>query len=357
MKGFLTLVFSSVMLVTAVHSQNCDPWIQNAYQKLFKRPANAQECNIRNYNNGSWSSECELLGYVARYKNLGDPWIFQVYCELRNRVPDASELNIYNYNNGSWRNYGELRNYVTNYLYNITKERVESSYLLALGRKPTKSELQYWLNREPDKALNDHVENHRQYANGDKNTKRALIKKSYVDVLGRNPREDEISYWMKGADLYYQLTNKHLKWLIDNPAEYEKVIKRSYKAVLNREADAGELNYWKGQKVMSFALLLSCHEDWKAKNGQTARKTSGTNNVSNSGNFVQFATVSNKVASEANNLLGAAGGNLIGGAGANLIGQAGGNLIGQAGGNLVPPNGKNAVFAGGAGVIPGGGGN
>jgi hypothetical protein len=357
MKGFLTLVFSSVMLVTAVHSQNCDPWIKNAYQKLFKRPANAQECSIRNYNNGSWSSECELLGYVARYKNLGDPWIFQVYCELRNRVPDASELNIYNYNNGSWRNYGELRNYVSNYLYNITKERVESSYLLALGRKPTKSELQYWLNREPDKALNDHVENHRQYANGDKNTKRALIIKSYVDVLGRNTREDEISYWMKGADLYYQLTNKHLKWLIDNPAEYEKVIKRSYKAVLNREADAGELNYWKGQKVMSFALLLSCHEDWKAKNGRTARKTSGTNNVSNSGNFVQFATVSNKVASEANNLLGAAGGNLIGGAGANLIGQAGGNLIGQAGGNLVPPNGKNAVFAGGAGVIPGGGGN
>ena len=110
----LALVFATVL-----HAQNCDPWITKAYTQLYGRGPTGDECNIKNYHNGSWNSYCELVGYIAGYNRnrssttgvKGDPWIFQAYCELYNRTPTALEVNIGNYNQGSWNNYGELKNY------------------------------------------------------------------------------------------------------------------------------------------------------------------------------------------------------------------------------------------------------
>src|SRR3712207_735827 len=107
----------SVMLLSAlawgfkVNAQNCDPWIKQAYNQLYQRNPSADECNIRNYNNGSWNSYNELVGYIKNYNNKsqasasqlkGDTWIFNAYKELYGRQPNVWELNVQNYNLGSW---------------------------------------------------------------------------------------------------------------------------------------------------------------------------------------------------------------------------------------------------------------
>jgi hypothetical protein len=107
---------------TAASVTTCDPWITKAYKELYNRTPTTQECNIKNYNNGSWNNYPELVGYIKNYvaKNTpvkksvlkGDPWIFQAYKELYNRQPNAWELNVKNYNDGSWNNYAELKKYV-----------------------------------------------------------------------------------------------------------------------------------------------------------------------------------------------------------------------------------------------------
>lgn len=122
MKRKLLLLLAIVCFCQFSFAQNCDPWVVQAYNQLYGRKPTAQECNIKNYNNGSWNNYCELVGYIAAYNRYkagnflkGDPWIFQVYCEVYNRAPNAWELNTQNYNNGSWNNYGELKRYVQQY--------------------------------------------------------------------------------------------------------------------------------------------------------------------------------------------------------------------------------------------------
>lgn len=111
---------SAILFFNAVsHAQSCDPWITKVYKQLYGRNPSTAECNIKNYNNGSWSNYCELTGFIAGYNRnrsgislKGDPWIFQAYCELYGRAPQLWELNIQNYNNGSWANYGELKAFI-----------------------------------------------------------------------------------------------------------------------------------------------------------------------------------------------------------------------------------------------------
>ena len=62
---------------------------------------------------------CGTEGAMAAYgpTNCKDPWITQAIYQVWRRMPYAStptsdECNIMNYNNGSWRTYGELVGYV-----------------------------------------------------------------------------------------------------------------------------------------------------------------------------------------------------------------------------------------------------
>jgi hypothetical protein len=119
-------------------NSGCDPWIQQAYRQLYNREATAAECNIRNYNNGSWGNYDELLKYIKDYNSRksvtlpttmptlsGDPWIFRAYKELYKREPNAFELNVQNYNNGSWRNYNELRKYIRDFQSALARQNAE----------------------------------------------------------------------------------------------------------------------------------------------------------------------------------------------------------------------------------------
>jgi hypothetical protein len=127
-----TLLF--LFLFSFSSAQNCDPWIVQAYKQLYQRNPSADECNIKNYNNGSWNNYSELVGYIKTYNTkkpatmpalTGDPWIFQVYKELYNRQPNAWELNIKNYNNGSWNNYDELKKYIGEFQSSLSKQNMQ----------------------------------------------------------------------------------------------------------------------------------------------------------------------------------------------------------------------------------------
>lgn len=55
-------------LASNTKAQNCDPWITKIYKQFYGRTPNAVECNIRNYNNGSWNSFDQLSGFIRTYQ-------------------------------------------------------------------------------------------------------------------------------------------------------------------------------------------------------------------------------------------------------------------------------------------------
>ncbi len=137
---FLTLV-CALLVSSEVNSQSCDPWITQAYKQLYDRTPSTEECNIRNYNNGSWRSYVELVGHIATFNRnrnnddiKGDPWIFMAYVDLYKRGPQALELNIKWYNNGTWNSYDELKKYVKEAQDNLTKLRVAVKQVIDRGR-------------------------------------------------------------------------------------------------------------------------------------------------------------------------------------------------------------------------------
>lgn len=73
------IFFGALAMVTLFAAQNAlagqcrDPWVTQAIQQVKGRAPvdnyESGECNIRNFNNGSWGSYPELLGYVQKYFN------------------------------------------------------------------------------------------------------------------------------------------------------------------------------------------------------------------------------------------------------------------------------------------------
>lgn len=135
----------TLMLFTApVFAQsNCDPWIVDIYKQLYNRQPSAAECNIQNYNNGSWSNYQQLTDYIKSYQSAtpaqtlsssivsGDPWIMQIYQQLYNRRPNSWELNIKNYNNGSWSSFEQLKEYIQQFQKSMNDNgvRIETALL------------------------------------------------------------------------------------------------------------------------------------------------------------------------------------------------------------------------------------
>lgn len=132
-KLLFTLILLTSITSLRVVAQQGDPWIIQSYKELYNRHPTQSELNIRNYNNGSWSSYTELKQYVSNYISSkagllkGDPWIFQVYSELYRRSPNALELNIKNYNGGTWGNYEELKKFVMDFQNSLRQSGITMS--------------------------------------------------------------------------------------------------------------------------------------------------------------------------------------------------------------------------------------
>lgn len=221
-------------------------------------------------------------------------------------------------------------------------ERIQSSYLLAFGRAPNSGELNYWLG-QGQRSIADLIALHRNYLSRDAGNHRAAITRAYVDAMGRNPSTGEINYWMQGTDTYAQLMKNHMQWLAGNPAEYANVIRRSYQFVLGRQPNAGELAYWQSQGVLSYVVLVGCHEQWRQQNGSRAQ-TSGQPMVAARSSFLVTVPVSPAIANEARmaaGIVAAGGGNIVAAGGGNIVAAGGGNIVAAGGGNIVAAGGGN----------------
>ncbi|NCI52020.1 hypothetical protein GWC95_19000 [Sediminibacterium roseum] len=224
----------------------------------------------------------------------------------------------------------------------LRRERIQAAYMLAFGRAPQDGEISYWQGRNESNSIADLLRSHKTYIGQDVTTRTAAIRRAYIDAIGRNPSADEIKYWSAYNQTYTELMKNHVQWLSSNPSEYEKVIKNSYQFVLNRQPSSAEITYWKGQGVLSYAMLVGCHEDWKKKNPPSAQKTSGKTEISSSSGYLSVVALSAGIAAEARIATG-----LTSSPGSNMVAAGGGNMVAAGGGNMVAAGGGNMVAAGG----------
>jgi hypothetical protein len=222
----------------------------------------------------------------------------------------------------------------------IHRERIQASYLIALGRLATEDEVKYWIGQNP-KSVSDLVTRHRDYLTRDNGTHQDVIRRSYLAALGKPPSGSEMQHWMAGSDTYTNLVTNHTNWLRSNPAQYVEVIKRSYQNVLGRPAKDAEVNHWKNQGVFAYCILAACHEDWKKRGGEAT--ATATKAVPTSSSFLNTVSVSPNILSESK----LAVSSLIGNDGASMVAAGGGNMVAAGGGNMVAAGGGNMVAAGG----------
>jgi hypothetical protein len=225
----------------------------------------------------------------------------------------------------------------------LRRERIQSSYMLALGRNPSEAEINYWQGRTDANTIADFVKNHKAYIGQDAGTRRAIIIKSYNDILGRNPSQGEIDYWAKYNSTYSELTKNHVQWLAGNPGEYENVIRRSYQFYLKRQPNADEIRYWKSQGTLSYLMLVACHEDWVKRGGNRAQTGSGAGLNANSV-LVNKIQISPTIAREAKSFAG-------------VVASGGGNIVASGAGNIVAAGAGNVVAAGAGNIVAAGAGN
>lgn len=227
-------------------------------------------------------------------------------------------------------------------------ERINASYLLAFGRLPNSGEMTYW-NGQGQKSVQQLVDLHNNYIKQNQSTiGREVIIKSYVDALGYRPSQSEINYHAAFNRSYTAMMSNHLVYIKGQPSEYEKVIKRSYQTILKREPNAGEINYWRQQGLLSYMILVNCHQDWKNRN---AAGQSQTTAISTSSPLLAVASVSSGVLNEVkatySSLVSPGGGNVVASGGGNIVAAGGGNIVAAGGGNMVAAGGGNMVAAGG----------
>ncbi|WP_162427369.1 hypothetical protein [Pontibacter pudoricolor] len=284
----LTLLF-----LTEANAQNCDPWIVQIYKQQYNATPTAEECNILNYNNGSWNSYEELAGYIKSYKSRQsavkssnsstqncDPWIVQIYQQEFRRNPTADECNIRNYNDGSWASYADLKSYIKGYQSKSAGNANTSSPV-----KTVKLEGDPW------------------------------IFKAYRELYRREPvaLELNVNNYNGGTWANYAQLKRFV-------AEFQTSLKKHNAQIKTVDTTNGnQLTglYLNGEQV-AVALI--------SKNGGGVVAAGGMNVVS------------------------AGGANVVAAGGMNVVSPGGGNVVSAGGANVVSAGGANVVSAGGANI-------
>lgn len=74
-RTLLSVLVLCLLSALSAAAQCRDPWIGQIYQQLYNRKpvgqGNVGECNIYLYNNGSWGSRDELMGYIKQVQQTG----------------------------------------------------------------------------------------------------------------------------------------------------------------------------------------------------------------------------------------------------------------------------------------------
>jgi hypothetical protein len=213
----------------------------------------------------------------------------------------------------------------------VKRQSIQASYLLALGKKPTTAEVNYWMGQSiSGDVVKTLYENHRNWLLANPEAKKDMIRRSFRNSYGRTPNESEVNTNMQQAWTYTDWMNNHSAWLKKTPSDFENAIKFAYQNVLNRQPSSSELSFWKGKGAMAYYVVASCVEQCR-KSGSSSNCA---NNVfSSTSRYADAITVAPSVATSASNLIGAAGGNVVAPGGGNVVSAGGGNVVAAGGGN------------------------
>jgi hypothetical protein len=285
---FLFLSLCALLAFSNVQAQ-CDPWIIKAYQELYKRTPNSQECNIRNYNNGSWNNYNELVTYIKNYKGQAsaspvscDPWIVDIYKKEFGREPNATECNTKNYNNGSWGTYDELKGYIKQYKTIGTGQKINLTW-------------QY----TPSAVSGD-----------------PWIQEIYQELYGRTPNA-----WEYNVQNYVQGSWK-------NREELKQAIQQYQNNVKNAGMFIDLYDMGNGRFIVDLKV-----------NG----KSTAVSMIEGKGGNVVAAGGANVVSAGGANVVSAGGANVVSAGGANVVAPGGANVVSAGGGNVIAPGGGNVI--------------
>ena len=314
LKPLYLMLLAVLVLSNGSFAQNCDPWIVQIYKQLYNRTPSAEECNIRNYNNGSWNNYDQLVSYIKAYNSQKstastpspaaancDPWIVQIYKQLYGRGPSAEECNIRNYNGGSWSSYEQLTGLVKNY---VTSKGGGN-------------------NTTPNNPVTVTLK-------GD-----PWIFQAYKEMYGRDPIAFELN-----KDLY----NKG-SW--GSYEELKKYVREYNNAMKQLASQIQSANLTNGMSLVSFG-------------GQAVNRVdvNGGRIIAAGGEKVLEALKKAGFSIDASgNVVSAGGANAVAAGGANVVAAGGGNVVSAGGANVVAAGGANVVSAGGANVVSAGGAN
>jgi len=186
------------------------------------------------------------------------------------------------------------------------KQRIYSSYRIAIGRIPVQGEIDHWT-KQADLTVQQLVDYHMQYATKEASFKKEIIERSYKHGLGRNPGTDgkETAWWMQQVNqTYQQMMKNHVNWLNQNKANtnvYKEVISAAYQKVYGRGATDAEKTTWNNKSTASYAMIVSALKDYanKGNQGILGQITNMTN-----GFMTAFPITDNAVVQQVTSILG-----------------------------------------------------
>ena len=176
-------------------------------------------------------------------------------------------------------------------------ERLDASFLLALGRLPADSEKPAWAAATPITVV-DLLARHRARLRDDSAAQRAVYVRSWHDAFGCEPGTAELAAAPATSGTYAELLQRHLLWLTAHPADYRQVVDRAYQRSVGRGAFPIEQDYWKERPTLSFALLVGCIDNWARRNAPGLMATTGMAAVSVNCRYLTTRRLSPAVAAE-----------------------------------------------------------
>jgi hypothetical protein len=228
----------------------------------------------------------------------------------------------------------------------VQTERIEASFVLAVGRGPS-SEERARLEKEGAKSIAELISHHRHQLQTDAALQRLTAIKAWKDAFGLEPSQSDLAPSLTGDRTYTELLKGHIKWLSEHSAEYEQVMERGYRLVIRRGVYPGEIAYWKARDTLPFALLVASIEEWGRRNAPGLMETTGTASVSVNSNYLETVTLSPAVAAEAR----AATGLVLPGT-VDFQSASGRNLVAAGADNLVTNGRIHFAAAGGSNLVP-----
>lgn len=177
------------------------------------------------------------------------------------------------------------------------QERIDASFLLARGCRPSATELEAWNAPEtlPVDAL---LARHREQLQSDAAAQRAVAVRAWRDAFGSDPAPDALAQPETARGTYTELVQRHLQWLVAHPEAYRQVVDRAYRLAVWRAAYESEQEYWRVRAPLSYALLVGCIDNWARRNAPGLTATSGTPSISLGCRYLATERLSPAVAAE-----------------------------------------------------------